>query len=205
MITNQCNRGQLMQLPILQTERIVLEPLTHAHSEGMFALWSAPEVCAFSGRAFDVRGVEIQLPAQSARDSDRIIEFFQAMQAGGTGCRWAMRSRVVAVPDGAAGSAFMGALGFNALGACAELAYHLHPRFWGHGLMQEACSATLAWVAERVDAQTVEAFIERDNLASLQLALRLGFLAAPVGRNNAAKDHAQKDDAQRYVLRLPAR
>ncbi len=187
-----------MQLPILNTERLLLEPLTQAHSDGMFALWSAPEVCAYSGRAFDLHGHEIPLPAQSAHDSDRIIAFFQAMQAGGTGCRWAMRSLVADVPGGAVGAAnagafagaFVGAVGFNAMGACAELAYHLHPRFWGNGLMQEACGAVLAWLCVRKGTQQVEAFIEQDNLASVRLAQRLGFLRA----------QSAKDGAQRYVL-----
>ena len=194
IIANQCGRGQMMQLPILNTARLLLEPLTQAHSDGMFALWSAPEVCAHSGRAFDLHGAEIPLPAQSARDSDRIIAFFQAMQASGTGCRWAMRSLVVDAPGGAVAGAFAGAVGFNALGACAELAYHLHPRFWGNGLMQEACGAALAWVCAREGTQQVEAFIEQDNLASARLAQRLGFLPA----------QSVKDGAQRYVLRVPA-
>ena len=197
IITNQRGRGPVMQLPILTTGRLLLEPLTQAHSDGMFALWSAPEVCAYSGRAFDLQGNEIPLPAQSARDSDRIIAFFQAMQASGTGCRWAMRSLVADAPGGAAGAAFsgvfVGAVGFNVLGARAELAYHLHPRFWGNGLMQEACAAALAWIA-REGTQEVEAFIEQDNLASVRLALRLRFLPA----------QAAKDGAWRYVLRVSA-
>ncbi len=182
-----------MQLPILKTRRLLLEPLTLAHSDGMFALWSAPEVCAYSGRAFDLHGHEIPLPAQSARDSDRIIAFFQAMQAEGAGCRWAMRSLVMDDLGSAVGGAFVGAVGFNALGACAELAYHLHPGHWGNGLMQEACGAALAWVSARDGTQMVEAFIECDNLASMRLAQRLGFLPAP----------AATDRTQRHVLRLP--
>ena len=135
-----------MQLPSLATPRLLLEPLTQVHSQGMFALWSAPEVCAYSGRAFDVHGDEILLPAQEAGDSDRIIAFFQALQADGVGCRWAMRLRQRDDAGGADAGAFVGALGFNTLdfdsaGACAELAYHLHPHFWGSGLMLEACCA----------------------------------------------------------------
>ena len=193
-----------MQLPTLATPRLLLEPLTLTHSQGMFALWSAPEVCAYSGRAFDVHGDEILLPAQQAGDSDRIIAFFQALQAEGVGCRWAMRLRQRADAGGADAGAFVGALGFNTLdfdgaGACAELAYHLHPHFWGSGLMLEACRAALDWLSMRDGVRMVEAYIEPDNLQSIRLADRLadrlGFRAFGV----------TKDGAQRYLLDARAR
>ena len=52
-----------LAIPIVITDRLTLEPLSLAHSAGMFAMWSSPEVCRYSGAAFDLSGRPIRLPA----------------------------------------------------------------------------------------------------------------------------------------------
>ena len=37
----------------LSTDRLLLTPISVAHSGGVFALWSNPDVCRFSGRVVD--------------------------------------------------------------------------------------------------------------------------------------------------------
>lgn len=150
-------------IPTLWTARLRLEPLTMAHSAGMFALWSREQVCRYAGPAVDAEGLPIGLPAASPADSDQIIEFFVRRARAGLGFRWALLTE----PDGI----FVGAMGFNHLGTCPELAYHLHPDTWGQGLMAEACRAGLAWVS---GASQVQAFIDPANIASIRLAERLG-------------------------------
>ena len=78
-----------LELPVLATPRLRLEPLGSEHSAGMYRLWSSPEVCRYAGSAQDWEGRPIPLPAESAADSDRIIEFFARMRAEGRGGRWA--------------------------------------------------------------------------------------------------------------------
>ena len=155
-----------LALPTLSTARLILEPLTLAHSAGMFATFSREEVTRYSGPAADLNGAPIRLPAETPEDSDRIIVFFLKGAADGERFRWAVRTR----DDGA----FVGAIGFNHLGACPEIAYHLHPDAWGRGLMAEAAETALDWLRERPDAQEVAAYIERQNVASVRLAERLG-------------------------------
>ena len=106
-------------IPTLTTERLVLEPLSLAHSAGMFSAFSREEVTRYSGPASDLDGAPIRLPARSSEDSDKIIAFFVKGAADGERFRWAAHTR----PDGA----FIGAVGFNRLGSCPEVAYHLHP------------------------------------------------------------------------------
>ena len=83
----------LLQIPTLETARLRLEPLSAAHSSGMFALWSRPEVCRHSGPAIDADGLPINLPATSPGESDRIIAFFVRRAAAGLGLRWALMTR----------------------------------------------------------------------------------------------------------------
>ena len=156
----------ILTIPTLKTDRLLLEPLSLAHSAGMFATFSREEVTRYSGPAADLSGAPIRLPAQTSDDSDKIISFFLKGAADGQRFRWAMRT----FADGA----FVGAVGFNHLGACPELAYHLRPDAWGRGLMTEAVLAALDWLRARPDAREVAAFIEPGNLASIRLAERLG-------------------------------
>ena len=168
-----------MRIPSLESERLRLEPLALTHSPGMFRLWKEEAVCRYSGNALDSEGCEILLPAQSPDDSDRLIEFWLARAQAGSGFRWALSHE----------GEFVGAVGFNALGACAEYAYHLHPDAWGAGLAMEASGLALSWVFAR-GAEAAEAFIEPANGASIRLVERLGFSAEEI-----------EEGLIRYVLR----
>lgn len=158
-----------------------MTPLSQAHSAGMFELWSRQEVCRYSGPAYDYEQRPIPLPARTPADSDRIIDFFVRSAADGARFRWALLTR--------AAGRFVGAAGFNTLRRCSEYAYHLHPRWWGEGLMTEASLSALGWLADRPGCTQVEAFIEPANLASIRLAARLGL--SPTGET--------EDGAARYA------
>lgn len=168
-------------VPVLRSARLVLEPLSTAHADGMFAMWSHAEVCRYAGAAFDLGGAPIRLPAETRADSDKIIDFFVAGAASGTRFRWAL----LTLPD----RVFAGAAGFNALGPCAEYAYHLDPRFQGRGLMTEASRLAFDWLRARAGCREVEAFIEPVNAASIRLARRLGLQATGI-LHDGAERHA---------------
>lgn len=167
-----------MRPRVLETERLVLEPLGASHSEGMFELWSSPEVCRYSGEAADWSGNPLRLPAATAEVSDAIIDFFERHAAAGNGFRWA------AIEAGS--GAFIGAIGYNALGSEAELAYHQVPRFWGYGFMREACETALQW-AEGEGTRMVVAFVEAENVRSVSLVAQLGFRRTEVEREGAVR------------------
>lgn len=175
-----------LPIPTLRTARLRLEPLSLSHSAGMYALWSSEQVCRHSGPAVDADGVAIPLPVATTVDSDRIIDFFVRRAVAGRGFRWAVIRR--------ADDRFMGAVGFNHLGARPEMAYHLHPDAWGQGLMTEAARVALDWLARDGEVLEVEAFIEPANIASIALARRLTF--APTGEIS--------DGVARYVASLRA-
>ncbi len=172
-----------LDIPVLTTERLRLEPLSIAHSAGMFDMWRHAEVQRFSGRAEDEDGVEIDMPARTSKDSDRLIRFWLQAARAGWGFRWAIVLRVEQV--------FIGHIGFNSLAACSEIAYHLNPKHWGGGLMTEAAKAAIAWRGAN-GGEEIEAFIEPANLSSIALALRLGMRATS----------SMSDGAQRYEIKI---
>lgn len=164
----------------LMTSRLTLEPLSFAHSHGMFQLWSDADVCKYVGPVKDYAGAPIHMPVTTSANSDRIIDFWLKAADEGWGFRWAVLTRD---PD----PAFAGIVGFNALKPCAEIAYHLSPAYWGRGIMTEASKAAVDWARDH-GVTEIEAFIEPENTASIALAKRLGL--------RATDDYS--DGAQRY-------
>lgn len=152
---------------VMTTPRLILEPLSLRHSEAMFRLWSHPEVCRYSGPAVDWRGDPIALPAASAADSDRIVDYFLRKSARGEACRWA-----IVLKDG---GAVVGAAGFNAFQPRAELGFHVSPSWWRQGLAREACETLMDWARRTLGVSGFQAFVDQDNAASIGLLARLGF------------------------------
>jgi RimJ/RimL family protein N-acetyltransferase len=54
----------------------------------MFEMWRHAEVQKYSGIAEDADGIEINMPAKTSDDSDRLIEFWLKAAQDGWGFRW---------------------------------------------------------------------------------------------------------------------
>ena len=179
---------ETLTVPTLHTDRLLLTPIEPAHSRGVFDLWSHPEVCRYSGEIVDYDGNVIDTPCRTKSQSDKIIEFWLRAARDGWGFRWSV------LGTDAGSKAFMGMVGFNAISPVPEIAFHLHPRFWGKGYMLEAARAAMEWATANLRSDRFEAFIEDGNARSIRLATHLGFSAT--GR--------YKRRAQQYVRELSA-
>lgn len=162
----------------------MLEPLSMAHSTGMFALWQQDLVQEYSGPVHDEFGETIHLPATNVVDSDRLIRFWLSAAASGWGFRWAVLLKEEQ-------NLFVGHIGFNSLAAQSEIAYHLNPGYWGKGIMYEAAQSAIQW-RKRQGASALEAYIEPMNTKSISLAKRLGMVATG----------ELSDGAERYLMPL---
>ena len=175
---------ELITLLTLHTKRLILVPIWAAHSLGVFNLWSNPDVCRYSGPVVDYDGNILDTPCTTVGQSDKIIEFWEQAARDGWGFRWSILQ-----PE--SGTArFMGTVRFNAISPVAEIAYHLHPGFWGKGYMLEATTAAIEWAGANLRSDRIEAFIEDDNMRSIRLATRLGFVAT----------RRYKERSQQYLL-----
>lgn len=155
-----------LHIPTVSTQRLRLDPISLEHSKGMFDLWSDACVCRYSGTVTDYDRNVIEMPAASRAESDRVIDFWLKAAIDGWGFRWA-------VLLAGAEDAFAGIVGFNSLLDCSEIAYHLMPRYWGKGIMTEACKAAIAWQRGN-GASEIDALIAPENAPSIALAHRLG-------------------------------
>ena len=84
-------------------------------------------------------GKLIRLPARTAADSGRIIEFSSFGKVG-TGYWWAMTLRSTEL--------IIGASVFNTLDEEYEIAWHLNPDHCGCGYMKEAVDTLMVWAVE---------------------------------------------------------
>ncbi|MFK7992936.1 MAG: GNAT family N-acetyltransferase [Granulosicoccus sp.] len=173
-----------LNIPVINTNRLVLQPLSMKHSQGMFELWSDPAVCEFSGIVHDYDQNVIPTPTTTRQDSDRIIDFWLRAAFDGWGFRWA-----VVLPGHE--NPFAGTLGLNSLSECAEIAYHLLPVHWGKGFMAEASRKAIEWLRGHGAIQ-LEAFIKPENRSSITLAMQLGMKATD----------AFQEESQRYSMPL---
>ena len=57
-----------------------------------------------------------------------------------------------------------------------EIAYDLHPNFWGRGVMNKSLKVCLKYAFERMGMQRVDAVTLRENTQSTKVLLRLGFI-----------------------------
>lgn len=159
-------------VPRLRTRRLALEPIAMAHSAGMFALWSSPEVCRYAGPIFDMYGRRVLSPVPTVSESDKIVAFWLDAAVQGWGCRWALLLL--------ASDTFIGTVGFNSLGACSEYAYHLIPDHWGQGFMPEATDPVFDWAVAERSCREIEAFFDAENQRSLSFVERQRFVRSGV-------------------------
>lgn len=176
---------QSIIVPSLNTDRLKLVPIGAAHSLAVFNLWSNADVCRYSGPVVDYDGNVIDTPCTTVDQSDRIIEFWEQAAREGWGFRWSvLESR---------SATFVGMVGFNAIAPVPEIAYHLHPDFWGKGYMLEATTVAIEWARANLRSNQIEAFIEDGNVRSIRLAARLGLIATGY----------YKEGLQQYLLVNP--
>lgn len=150
--------------PELTTERLRLDALTKADVQGIFAIFSDPEVT----RHYDVERFTHQ------DEADNLIDYFNARVSSGTGIRWAIR-------DKATGT-FLGSCGFNAWNEydySAVIGYEIARSYWGQGFAPEAVAAILDFIFDdefRFYVNRVEALILPQNIPSERMATKLGFI-----------------------------
>jgi ribosomal-protein-alanine N-acetyltransferase len=71
-----------------------------------------------------------------------------------------------------------GTVGFHSISQVnhsAELAYDLHPNFWGRGLISHSARALINWSFTQRHYQRIQATILPENRASIKVIERLGF------------------------------
>jgi ribosomal-protein-alanine N-acetyltransferase len=136
-----------------------LRPIRHTDSVAWHAYLSDPRVIEHTSFP------ELDLAAVQAMVSRQLDGY-----ATTTCCRWALADPT---------DTLIGTCGFSNWSlphAHAELAYDLHPLFWGRGLMRAAACQVLHWAFDIARFNRIHAFVMVSNAPSIRLLEALGFL-----------------------------
>jgi RimJ/RimL family protein N-acetyltransferase len=145
-------------MSVLETERLVLLPVSEGDREDFLSLWCDPEIMRHVG---DGRP---RTPEQSA---ERLTGAVRHWRERGFGV-WTLRDR--------AGGGFVGACGLGYFHGLpdAEVGYIIAKAYWGRGLATEAAVRVLRHAIEAIRLPRVVGLTRAGNVASQRVMLKAG-------------------------------
>lgn len=167
----------LARLPILETERLRLDPLAATDAEALFPIMGDPEVMAY----WDISEVD---------DPDIVAAIVRGQveaMANRKGMYWAMRTL--------ADRAFLGSCDLSEIDRWnrrAEVGFMLGRTAWGQGYAQEAMQTVIAFAATS-GIRKLTARTHLGNRRSENLLERLGFREEGLLRHHILKDGERRD------------
>lgn len=173
-------------MPILATARLELVPLAVEHAPEMFDLLSDPAI---------YRYIDEEAPPSVAFLTQRYARLATRRSPDGAQrwLNWIVR------PVGAKPVGYVQATVFGP--GSTWIAYVIGPRHWRQGYALEAVTAMMRHLEVDDGVERFLASVDRDNVASVRLLVRLGFAAA--GDEAAARHDIA--DGDRLFLRLRQR
>ena len=149
---------------VIETERLTLRPHVAEDWDGVFALWSDAETSRFISAT----------PYTREQSWAQLLRYM--------GLRSALGFGYFAVIDKAT-SKFIGEIGLAdfhrniqpSLEGTAEMGWILMPHSWGKDMASEAVMVILDWYNQTPNARPISCIIDKNNAASVKLALKCGF------------------------------
>ncbi len=161
----------ITMVPTLETDRLILRPITSADAPALLALFGDDEVTQF----YDLDTFT------TIEHAETLVKQHATIQAAGRGLRWGIEEK--GRPQ------LIGTAGFNEWAKGARrggLGYDLARAHWGRGLVPEALRAILAYGFGEMNLNRIEAFVMRGNDRSMQLLRSLGFREEGILRERGA-------------------
>lgn len=169
-----------MQVHRIETERLILRPLTAADAEDVFEWVSDPAVNRF-------------MPYNLYDNVEQVKEWIAGIREEHNhfGFELAATGKVI-------GS---GGIGFRPERGAYSLGYNLNRAFWGRGFATEAAKAMIQWAYESVGACDFAACHAVENPASGRVIQKCGFRFEKYGQYSRF-DGSETFDAAFYSLHL---
>ncbi len=170
---------------ILETQRLLLEPLKRTHAVKMYYLLQDERIYEY-------------IPALAPASLEILEQRYQKLETrlspDGTEAwlNWAVYIKEY--------EAYAGYIEATVLPEVAKIAYVLAPKYWKQGYAYEACKYLIS-ILWRYDITEIIAEVYTRNLASIRLLERLGFIRVET-RNNA--DFFKGVSSDKYIYRLTA-
>jgi len=176
----------LKDLPILETERLILRKMTLEDAEAIFAYASDPEVSRYT----------LWEAHRSIEDSRAFLELEVSKRESGGEPDWGIvykgDHRLVGT---------CGIISWEPHHARAEIGYALSREYWGRGLMPEAARAMIRFGFERMSLNRIEARCIAENAASARVMEKAGMTHEGTLRQRELIKGAYRDIEVYAVLR----
>ncbi len=153
-----------MECPVLETDRLILRPISLNDWEAYAAAWADPEMTAFIGGG----------PRDRTTNWSKYIAAAGLWPVCGFGY-WSLVDRETGAFVGNGGlSRFE--RGIPELDGYPEIGWTIIPSEWGRGYATEAVRAALVWSDTVLKASETRCIIDPANTMSLRVADKLGFV-----------------------------
>jgi ribosomal-protein-alanine N-acetyltransferase len=176
----------LKDLPILETERLILRKMALDDAEAVFAYASDPEVSRYT----------LWEAHRSIEDSRAFLELEVSKRESGGEPDWGIvykgDHRLVGT---------CGIISWEPQHARAEIGYALSREYWGRGLMPEAARAMIRFGFERMSLNRIEARCIAENAASTRVMEKAGMTYEGTLRQRELIKGAYRDIEVYAVLR----
>lgn len=147
--------------PELQTKRLHLKQIHSADAPDLHEFLSDAEVRKYIGIP----------PYTKLEETYREIDWYDKIFNTKTGIRWGIALKDDPTIIGSCGFLNMSQANFRA-----EIGYELHRSYWRKGIVSEALAAIIKYGFEEMKLNRIEALVEPENVASVQLLERFRFL-----------------------------
>jgi ribosomal-protein-alanine N-acetyltransferase len=177
----------MSDFPLLQTPRLILRELGPADLPALFAIHSDAQAMQWFGTD----------PMTEYRQAEQLLAQFASWRAlPNPGVRWGIERPSV---PGLLGTC--GLFKWNRPWRSCAIGFELAREAQGQGLMTEALEAILGWGFAHMGLNRIEAQVHPQNLASLKLLERAGFVREGVSRQAGYWLGAHHDLVQCSLLR----
>ncbi|NUM47777.1 MAG: GNAT family N-acetyltransferase [Anaerolineales bacterium] len=175
------------QIPLLETPRLLLRPLTLADTDFIFAHFSDPLV---------TQHLLDEPPLTDRAGAEEIIHFYLDPNGMSRYNRWGIHHK--------ADDRLIGTCGYHQWShqnQRAEIGYDLSPAYWGQGMMSEALRRVLAYGFVQMGLNRIQAVVYVENDRSATLLARMGFAREGVMRDYHALNGQYYDHVLFALLR----
>lgn len=149
------------KFPVLETERLILRAISQEDVPAMFYQRSKRELMEY-----------ISIPLlKSKQEAEDLVNNYQFLFEQKISISWAIT--VKGSPE------MIGTVGYPRISKehyRGEIGYSLDPVYWGKGYMNEAVGEVLKYGFNNLKFHRIEAVINPENAASVNLALKHGFV-----------------------------
>jgi ribosomal-protein-alanine N-acetyltransferase len=152
---------KFMNFPPIETERLILRQMALEDTDFVFQHFSDSNVTQY---------LLDEPPVTDYSQAQEIVQFYLE-PAGKTHNRWVMVRKSNHQPIGTCGYHTWDKRYFRA-----EIGYDLSSSFWGQGYMIEALRAIISDGFEQMKLNRIDALVYVENVRSIRLLQRLGFM-----------------------------